>query len=151
MRISLIPVLLACVLTASGLFSACGNETTEGNKTSPNEEAARQLLLSRKKEPIKKVPGEDEPVSEEVVQRGEVLINYSDCYVCHREDSKVRGPAFRDIAARYPRNETYIKMLASRVINGGSGAWGYAVMTPHPELSAEDAESMVTFILSLDK
>lgn len=109
-----------------------------------------KLLKDRKKEVVGRVPGENEPVSEETVRRGEVLIGYSDCYTCHREDEKKRAPAFRDIAIRYPLNEVYVNMLASKVIGGGSGAWGYAVMTPHPDLAEEDARAMVTYILSLD-
>jgi len=142
--------LLAGALAVFGLSLACSESATR-DEDLKREGAARQLLETQKKDRIRKVEGEDQVVSQDVIQRGEVLIGYSDCYVCHREDNKARGPAFREIAARYPRNETYIKMLASRVINGGSGAWGYAVMTPHPDLSDEEAESMVTYILSLDR
>jgi cytochrome c len=35
------------------------------------------------------------------------------------------------------------------VIAGSSGTWGELPMTPHPNLSKEDAKSMVTWILSL--
>lgn len=109
-----------------------------------------KLLKDRKKDVVGSVPGENEPVPKEIVRRGEVLIGYSDCYTCHRDDEKKRAPAFRDIAIRYPLNEVYVNMLASKVIGGGSGAWGYAVMTPHPDLPEEDARAMVTYILSLD-
>ncbi|MCW3112191.1 MAG: cytochrome, partial [Segetibacter sp.] len=61
------------------------------------------------------------------------------------------GPAFKDIAKRYPVNKIYIEMLAQKVIRGGSGSWGYAVMDPHPKLSLEDAKTMVSYILSFKK
>jgi len=59
------------------------------------------------------------------------------------------GPAFKDIAKRYPVNKVYIEMLAHKVIMGGSRSWGTPVMDPHPKLSFEDSKMMVTYILSL--
>ncbi|MBN7810616.1 c-type cytochrome [Algoriphagus sp. H41] len=96
------------------------------------------------------VPGPDEPFDTTMVQKGKVLIAYSDCYQCHREENKAKGPSFSDIARRYPIQEAYIAMLAQKVIRGGFGVWGYPVMSAHPKLSAEDAEAMVLYILSLD-
>lgn len=61
------------------------------------------------------------------------------------------GPAFEDIAKRYPVKNVYIEALAHRVIIGGSGSWGEPVMAPHPRLSFEDAKTMVTYIMSLKK
>ncbi len=103
-----------------------------------------------KKDYIKKIPGNDEVIPIADIRRGEVLIAYSDCYECHTRDHRSKGPAFRDIARRYPINSGYIKLLSLRVIQGGSGAWGNSVMLPHPQLSSEDAETMVKFILSLE-
>ena len=77
--------------------------------------------------------------------------SYSDCHTCHKEDQRSVGPAFKDIAKRYPVNKVYIEMLAQKVIIGGSRNWGYAVMDPHPKLSLEDAKMMVTYILSMKK
>ena len=98
---------------------------------------------------IRAIPGDNDSIPEELAQRGKVLIAYSDCYTCHKTDSRAKGPAFEDIAARYPIQEGYIDMLAHRIIAGGSGAWGNPVMLPHPTLSHEDAKVMVSYILSL--
>jgi len=103
------------------------------------------------KDYIKKIDGFNDSIPQEIVQRGEVLIAYSDCYSCHAKDKRSKGPAFEDIAARYPVNKAYIRLLAARVIQGGSGAWGHPVMTPHPDLSPKEAELMVSYILSLKK
>ncbi len=100
---------------------------------------------------IRKIPGIDESIPAEVAQKGKVLIGYSDCYICHKEDQRSVGPAFKDIAKRYPANKVYIEMLAQKVIIGGHGNWGSAVMDPHPKLSVEDAKVMVTYILSLEE
>jgi cytochrome c len=100
---------------------------------------------------IKRIPGKDDSIPPEVVKKGEVLISYSDCYTCHKKDQKLVGPAFIDIAKRYPANKGYIELLALKVIYGGSRSWGYPIMAPHPGLSVEDAKTMVTYILSLEK
>ena len=100
---------------------------------------------------IKQIPGENDSIPVEIAEKGEVLISYSDCYTCHKENQRSIGPAFKDIAKRYPVNKVYIEMLAQKVIIGGSRNWGYAVMAPHPNLSVEDAKIMVSYILSLKK
>lgn len=100
---------------------------------------------------IRAIPGENDTIPEELAQRGKVLIAYSDCHTCHKTETRAKGPAFEDIAARYPIQEAYIDMLAHRIIAGGSGAWGSPVMLPHPNLSHEEAKTMVYYILSLKK
>lgn len=101
------------------------------------------------KDYIKPIPGDDEVLDKSLIKKGEVLIAYSDCYDCHKEDSRAKGPAFQDIAKRYPANQIYIDHLARKINSGGSGAWGYPVMSPHPQIKKEDAKAMATFILSL--
>lgn len=103
----------------------------------------------RRKEYIRKIPGENEAIPEGAASRGEVLIAYSGCYDCHREDKKSKGPAFADIAKRYPIQPAYRDLLARKIISGGFGSWGNPVMSPHPDLKLEDAQTMVYYILSL--
>ena len=98
---------------------------------------------------IREIPGKNDTIPVAVAQRGEVLIAYSDCSTCHKKDKRSVGPAFRDIAKRYPVQQVYLDMLAQRVISGGSGSWGRAVMSAHPKVSPEDAKMMVSYILSL--
>jgi len=100
---------------------------------------------------IKPIPGPSNPVPVATAKKGAVLIAYSDCYSCHKEDKRSVGPAFKDIAKRYPVNDAYIQYLSKKIISGGSGSWGAAVMTPHPGLSPEHAEVMVSYILSMRK
>jgi cytochrome c len=101
------------------------------------------------KDYIKPIPGKSEPIAAAESQKGQVLIAYSDCYTCHAIDKRSKGPAFKDIAKRYPANDGYINLLAQKIIVGGSGAWGYPVMAPHPDISVENATLMVKYILSL--
>ena len=79
------------------------------------------------------------------------LIARNDCKTCHNTYRKTIGPAYKDIAKKYPNNEESLTFLSHKVKNGGNGVWGTQVMTAHPELADEDIQSMVKYILSLDE
>lgn len=90
-------------------------------------------------------------VSAADITAGEQLIAKNDCIGCHNKDQKIIGPAYVDIAAKYPLNEENINHLVDKVISGGKGTWGEIPMTPHDALSKDDAKKMVGYILSLKK
>lgn len=79
--------------------------------------------------------------------KGAQLIVQSDCRNCHKEQEKLIGPAFADIAKKYTLNN--IDSLANKIIKGGAGSWGDTPMTPHPSLQKSDAKEMVAFILKI--
>ena len=83
--------------------------------------------------------------------KGLALVAGSDCLTCHKTSEKNIGPAYKDVAAKYENTEENVKMLAEKVIKGGSGVWGAVPMTPHPQISQEDAEAMVKYVLLLKK
>jgi cytochrome c len=85
------------------------------------------------------------------VHKGKQLIDKSDCLGCHNETTKVIGPAYVEVAEKYPMSELNVDELADKIIRGGAGVWGDVPMTPHPDLSKEDAKEMVNYILSLKK
>ena len=78
---------------------------------------------------------------------GKQIIDGSDCKACHAIDEKVNGPSYKDIADKY--NSDDINYLVSKVIKGGSGVWGETMMSAHPQLSIEDVEKTIKYILSL--
>lgn len=81
------------------------------------------------------------------LEKGKKLIAESDCFVCHQEKSKLVGPAYTDISAKYTQSD--IPWLVKKIIEGGSGSWGDIPMTPHVGLDKADAEAMVSYILSI--
>jgi cytochrome c len=83
--------------------------------------------------------------------KGLALIGKSDCLTCHKANEKNIGPAYKDVAEKYENTEDNVKMLAGKIIKGGSGVWGNIPMTPHPSLSQEDAEAMAKYVLLLKK
>lgn len=86
----------------------------------------------------------------QLVAIGKLLVDESDCKTCHHPTNKIIGPAHTEVAEKYEFNDENIKLLAGRIINGGSGVWGEIPMTPHADVSQEDAEKMAMYVLSLD-
>ncbi len=82
-------------------------------------------------------------------KKGLALIADSDCLTCHKIDEASTGPSYREVAKKYAGSDTAVSYLAGKIINGGKGIWGEAYMTPHSDLSKEDAEGMVRYILLL--
>ncbi|MBO9638251.1 MAG: carbohydrate-binding protein, partial [Siphonobacter aquaeclarae] len=80
---------------------------------------------------------------------GKTLLEKSDCKSCHFTDKKSVGPAFAEVAKRYKGDAGAVASLSTKIIKGGGGVWGDAVMTAHPQLTASDAEEMVKYILTL--
>ena len=82
---------------------------------------------------------------------GAQLIAKSDCQTCHKEQEKLVGPAFIEVANKYSSSPAEIDTLANKIIKGGSGHWGTVPMAPHATISMDDARTMVKYILSLKK
>ena len=78
-----------------------------------------------------------------------IVFEDSDCQACHRTESALLGPSYRDIANRYELNDDNLTLLAQKIIDGGSGEWGDSPMSPHPTIALDAAKAMVREILSL--
>jgi len=70
------------------------------------------------------------------------------CTTCHKVEQKLVGPSYNAVALRYENTEENVKMLADKMINGGSGNWGTIPMTPNPT-AKDHAETLAKWILSL--
>lgn len=80
---------------------------------------------------------------------GQDLVAKNGCLTCHKVDEASTGPAYKAVAAKYPNNAETYENLSLKIIKGGYGNWGQVPMTPHPELSQEDATKMVKYIMLL--
>ena len=84
--------------------------------------------------------------------KGLELIGNSDCLTCHSVTDKIIGPSYQEVADKYASApDTIVSHLASKIIHGGKGVWGEVAMTPHPNVSQEDAEAMIKYVLLLKK
>jgi cytochrome c len=114
---------------ASTLIIACG-----GSGTSTN---ADKVTVTEEKAPNNNF------------NAGKELIVKSDCLGCHKEQAKLVGPAYVEVAKKYPATAANVTLLAGKIIAGGVGVWGQIPMTPHPQITQADAETMVEYILSI--
>ncbi|HEV8508198.1 MAG TPA: PKD domain-containing protein, partial [Chitinophagaceae bacterium] len=80
---------------------------------------------------------------------GLYLMNASDCKSCHILDKTSVGPSFMAVAEKYKSDPGAVHKLADKVISGGSGVWGEHAMAAHPNISQQDAETIVKYILSV--
>ena len=126
---------LFTLMIAAGAY-ACGSSNNEATEQKPISNAAEE---TPKTEAAPVVAKKD----------GKALIEGSDCRTCHKDDTKLIGPAYKDVAKKYPNTPENIKTLAEKVMKGGQGNWGEIPMAGHPNLSMEDASAMVEYILSM--
>ena len=82
---------------------------------------------------------------------GKSLIMASDCMTCHKDDAKLIGPSYQEVAAKYENTPANIDLLAEKIIKGGQGVWGEVPMAPHPNITKEDAQKMSQYIMTLKK
>ena len=88
--------------------------------------------------------------SNPVFKKGQSLVEVYQCGACHKVDETLTGPSHKEVAEKYAgADANTIDRLAKKIIEGGSGAWGNVPMTPHPNVSDEDAHTMVEYILML--
>jgi cytochrome c len=83
------------------------------------------------------------------VNAAEDLAKSKNCMACHAIDKKLVGPSYKDIAAKYAGQSDAVATLVGKVQKGGSGVWGPVPMPPNPQVSADEANQLVEWILSL--
>ena len=71
------------------------------------------------------------------------------CMACHAVDKKVLGPSFKDVAAKYAGQAGAADKLATKVVKGGTGAWGNIPMPANPQVTEAEAKQLVGWILTL--
>ena len=80
------------------------------------------------------------------------LATQSGCTACHQVDTKVVGPAYKEVAAKYKDQEGAVDMLTEKAIAGGVGNWGQVPMPAkggRADVSDEDVRTIVEWILTL--
>lgn len=74
------------------------------------------------------------------------LLSKNSCTACHGMTSKIVGPGFNEIAARYKGRADAETYLTGKIRSGGSGVFGSVPMPPQPQLSESDAQAMARWI-----
>ena len=69
------------------------------------------------------------------------------CQACHAVDSKIVGPSYKEVAAKYASDSGALAKLEQKVKSGGSGVWGAIPMPPNNVPDA-DLKALVEWILA---
>lgn len=78
------------------------------------------------------------------------ILTKAGCLACHKEDKKVVGPSYKDVAAKYKGQDASAKVM-EKVRKGGSGVYGPIPMPANPvtKISDDDLKTVVDYILKL--
>ncbi|AZE66481.1 c-type cytochrome [Pseudomonas synxantha] len=76
------------------------------------------------------------------------LFKSKPCAACHAIDTKMVGPALKDVAARSAGTAGAVDTLASHIKNGTQGNWGPIPMPANP-VTEEEAKTLATWVLTL--
>jgi cytochrome c len=79
------------------------------------------------------------------------LASKNNCLACHKIDSKLVGPAWKDVAAKYKGDPNAAATIAKHIKAGGSFGGKLSVMPPRggSQISDADVDRMAKFIASL--
>lgn len=84
-----------------------------------------------------------------IASANQQLAQKNACMSCHGIDKKIVGPAFKEVAAKYAGDKEAHDRLVKKVKTGGKGVWGQIPMPPSPQVKPEDADKIITWVLSL--
>lgn len=84
-----------------------------------------------------------------VVKTASQLLNEHACLSCHAVDSKVIGPAYKEVAKKYAGDSTARAHLVRKLRQGGKGVWGSIEMPGNSTLTEEEIARLVDYVLSL--
>ena len=69
------------------------------------------------------------------------------CLGCHAAATKLVGPAYREVAAKYAGDANVAASLVQSIRNGGTGKWGETPMPAQKQVSEADAKKLTRWIL----
>ena len=77
------------------------------------------------------------------------LAKKNGCTACHAIDSKVMGPAWREVGKKYAGTADAEAQLVNKVRKGGKGVWGEIPMPPNVTVKEADVRALVQYVLTL--
>jgi cytochrome c len=76
------------------------------------------------------------------------LAKAKNCMACHAVASKLVGPSYKDVAAKYAGQKDAEDKLTQKVLKGGSGVRGATPMPANAQVSEAEARTLVKWVLS---
>lgn len=151
------PLLLGILIVA--MLSACGKseefavESVAVSEVSSNAQPADSASSTASAVPdTKQSTGTLENSAASSMADGIALAQKNNCFACHKIDTKLVGPAWRDVAKKYKGVADAEHKLVIKVSTGSVGSWGDMPMPAMaPAVKEEDIRALVKFVLSLEK
>ncbi len=78
----------------------------------------------------------------------QALATAKNCMTCHSVDKDVFGPSFRKVALKYANDKGAADRLATKIVKGGGGVWGTAVMPANQQVTEAEAKKLAAWALS---
>jgi cytochrome c551/c552 len=77
----------------------------------------------------------------------QALAQRSGCLGCHNVNTKIVGPAYKDVAAKYRGKPDAMDKVAHQITHGGSGQWGEVMMPPFPQFTPAEIKALGQWVL----
>ncbi len=78
----------------------------------------------------------------------QALAQANGCTACHQVETKLVGPSYRDVAAKYKGDAGAKEMLIAKVRAGGVGTWGQIPMPANTTISDGDLGAVIDWVLA---
>jgi cytochrome c len=75
------------------------------------------------------------------------LAQQKNCMTCHAVATRIVGPSYKEVAAKYAGQTDAAAQLAERISKGSTGRWGPMPMPNQPQVSASEAQVLAAWIL----
>jgi cytochrome c len=75
------------------------------------------------------------------------LFSKHNCTACHKQDKKLVGPSYNDVAAKYKGQKDAEAFLAKKIKEGSTGVWGPVPMPQNGAVPDEDIKKLAKAIL----
>ena len=76
------------------------------------------------------------------------LATAKNCMACHAAATKLVGPSYKDVAAKYAGQKDAVDKLSVKIIKGGAGVWGPVPMPANAQVSADEAKKLATWVMT---
>jgi len=76
------------------------------------------------------------------------LATAKNCMACHAVATKLVGPSYKDVAAKYAGQKDAVDKLAAKITKGGSGVWGPVPMPANAQVSADEAKKLAAWVMT---
>lgn len=76
------------------------------------------------------------------------LATAKNCMACHAVATKLVGPSYKDVAAKYAGQKDAADKLAQTIIKGSTGVWGPVPMPANAQVTPDEAKKLVAWIMT---